>query len=777
MKKSGREKRIHGLLAAVCFGALSAFIALTAKPVSSTAAEAAAAEGEDTAGASAGTAAKGVMSQASSEGITVTLATDQAVYDMGDEIHYTITIENGKTLAYLEGAEFTYSNTKGLVPAAEDSLPASFPDIQPGESYTLEGVLVGDEAVLAAAAEESGASGSGTAGAGNSGTASGAGNSNVGASGAGSSSDGSEGKAGLPAGVIVAVIAVLAVLLIVCLLLIKKKKSNGTEKGKGKGTGAGGAGALAFLLALCMAGEILPVQAAEDSVTLRPYVKFEYGGQEVMIRAVMVFSMGQNRWVVDAEHRTQNKQITCHDPSIFKDLDGVYYVLGTHITGGRSTNLYDWVSLDNVFRESYSLETRNQVRAWNEEGSPGDWFGYLWAPDVIYNETMGKYCVYLSADGDNWKSNIVMLTADYVTGPYEYAGSIVYSGFTAETFGETDAPKVLGTQEIPERYVKNGVANNKWGDMWPNCIDPCVFYADDGRLLMAYGSWSGGIFMLELDKETGLRDYSVSYDTDIHSDAYFGTKIAGGSYASGEASYIQKIGDYYYLFISYGGLEAAGGYNVRVFRSERPDGDYVDALGNNAYYDKYSLNINQSVGVRLMGGYQWRNFTVGQVAQGHNSAFVDDDGKAYIVFHTRTTNGTEGHYLKLHQLFQTKEGWLVAAPYMTHGETLKEDGYGLSEVAGEYEVILHELEIDYKGLEAKRPAMIALQEDGSIMGEYSGSWSLEAGTPYITLSLDGQDYSGVALQMEVEGTDYQTMVFTALGTENQVTLWGSKCVE
>lgn len=741
MKMSRKEKRIHGLLATVCFGALVCFMALAARPVSSTAAE-------------NKSASEGVISEASNDGITVTLETDKASYSAGEEIHYTITIENGKTLAYLKGAEFTYSNTKGLLPAAEDSMPASFPDIQPGESCTLSGVLVGDEAVLAAAAAESAA-----------------------VSQPADPDAGAE-KSVSPAVIAVVIIVVLAVVVALILVLGRRKKAQGTENGKGKGKGTGGgAAALVIFLALCMAGEVLPVQAATDSITLRPYVKFEYAGQEVMIRAVMEFRMGQNRWVVDAEDKAQNKQITCHDPSIFRDLDGVYYVLGTHITGGRSTNLYDWVSLDNVIRESYSLETRNQVRAWNEEGNKGDWFGYLWAPDVIYNETMGKYCIYLSADGDNWKSNIVMLTADYVTGPYEYVDSIVYSGFTAETFGETDAPKVLGTQEIPERYVTNGVANKKWGDMWPNCIDPCVFYADDGRLLMAYGSWSGGIFILELDKETGLRDYSVTYDTDIHSDAYFGKKIAGGAYASGEASYIQKIGDYYYLFISYGGLEAAGGYNVRVFRSQRPDGDYADALGNTAYYDKYALNINQSVGVRLMGGYQWRNFTTGQVAQGHNSAFVDDDGKAYIVFHTRTTNGTEGHYLKLHQMFQTKEGWLVAAPYLTHGETLKEDGYSVSEVAGDYEIILHELEIDYAGLEAKQPVMITLQEDGSIIGEYNGSWSLESGTPYITLSLNGQNYSGVALEMEVEGTVFKTMVFTALGDENQVTLWGSKRVE
>ncbi len=725
MEKRGKEKWKHGLLAAAC---CMVFMAMPG---------AIAAAQEQPAG---------VVKEVSEDGISVTLSTDKSAYDAGEEIHYSLTIVNGKGLAGIQGADFTYSNTEGLIPASEDGMPASFPDIQAGESVTLSGVLVGDESFLAAAGDE------------NTGTAAPA------EAAGGEEISGNSGGKALP---VLAAAAVL-ILLVLAVLILRKK----SDSGKG-----GGAGILALLLACCMAGEVLPVQAASgDSVTLRPYVKFEYAGREVMIRAVMKFETIQQRWEVEAEHKTQNRQITCHDPSVFKDLDGVYYVLGTHITGGRSTNLYDWVSLDSVIQEGYSLETRNQVREWNDDAGSGSWFGYLWAPDVIYNASMGKYCVYLSANGENWKSNIVMLTADYVTGPYEYAGSIVYGGFNGETFGETDAPKVLGTETIPERYVTNGVDNKKWGDMWPNCIDPCVFYDGEGRLLMAYGSWSGGIFMLELDEETGLRDYSVSYEENIHSDPYFGRKIAGGSYASGEGAYIQKIGDYYYLFISYGGLEAAGGYNVRVFRSERPDGDYVDALGNSAYYDKYILNINHAVGVRLMGGYQWRHFNVGQVAQGHNSAFVDDDGRAYIVYHTRTTNGTEGHYVKVHQLFQTREGWLVAAPYLTHGEKLKEDGYSVTEVAGEYEIILHELVIDYKGLEAKQPGRIILREDGSIDGEYTGSWSLEAGTPYITLSMNGQDYSGVALEMEIENTDYRTMVFTALGEQDQVTLWGSRVI-
>ena len=55
--------------------------------------------------------------------------------------------------------------------------------------------------------------------------------------------------------------------------------------------------------------------------------------------------------------------------------------------------------------------------------------GCVWAPDVIYNEKMGKYCMYMSVNGDDWNSVIVMLTADSIEGPYAYGGPVVYSGF------------------------------------------------------------------------------------------------------------------------------------------------------------------------------------------------------------------------------------------------------------------------------------------------------------------------------------------------------------
>lgn len=522
--------------------------------------------------------------------------------------------------------------------------------------------------------------------------------------------------------------------------------------------------------------ENISVLKTNKNITLRPYVEFMYGGQKVMVRAVVKFELSMEKEKFGLSEYVGAKRTTCHDPSIFKDFDGTYYIYGTHIGFSSTPDLLNWTNQDNVFRNAFDAETRAKISEWNKDS--GNWYGYLWAPDVVYNENMGKYCYYLSANGDTWKSNIVLLTSDSATGPFKYEGSIVYGGFTEEDWTQTDADEVLGTTTLPERYITHGIKNGKWGDAWPNCIDPTVFFDEEGNLWMAYGSWSGGIFMLELDEQTGLRDYNVTYETHEHSDAYFGKKIAGGLYVSGEGAYIEKIGEYYWLFISYGNLEATGGYNVRVYRSNNPDGPYYDALGNSSLCDSRMQTHNlTNKGVRLFGGYQWRTFSVGEVAQGHNSAFVDDDGRAHIIYHTRTTDGTEGHSVRVHQMFLNKEGWLVAAPYQTTNETLDSAVCNVENIAGRYEVILHEIDIDYKNLEAKTPEVITLNSDGTVTGYYEGSWKLEEGTSYIYVTLNGVTYSGVALNMNVENLKRETMVFTALGQENQITLWGSKMKE
>ena len=96
---------------------------------------------------------------------------------------------------------------------------------------------------------------------------------------------------------------------------------------------------------------------------------------------------------------------------------------------------------------------------------------------------------------------------------------------------ETDLEIVLGEQSaLPSRYN----VGTKWGERWPHTIDPSVFFDEEGKLWLCYGSWSGGIWMLELDEETGLRDYDVEYPSVNGS--------SNGEYTNENTHLLQEIG-------------------------------------------------------------------------------------------------------------------------------------------------------------------------------------------------------------------------------------------
>ena len=488
---------------------------------------------------------------------------------------------------------------------------------------------------------------------------------------------------------------------------------------------------------------------------------------------------GDNETEVKPEVGTR---VSVHDPSIVKDPEtGMYYIFGSHMAWAKSEDLVSWTTFTNNINTNYNTIFA-EAAEWSalggtQKSETGKYevSGNLWAPDVIWNEELGKWCMYMSVNGDNWYTSVVLLTADSLEGDWTLVGPVVYSGFTnAEEAAKTDLAEVIGTNEVPDRYLQNRNGNRTYS---MNAIDPCVFYDEDGTLWMTYGSWFGGIYMLKLDESTGLRDYDYTYETvDNTSDAYQGVKIAGGSHVSGEAPYIEKIGDYYYLFMSYGGLVANGGYNMRVFRSESVTGPYVDASGDDARYTAGTNNINGTVGIKLLGNYQWSYMKYGQVAQGHNSAFVDDDGKAYVIYHTRTTDGTEGHTVRVHQLFANEDGWLVAAPYEYMGETLETTGYEKSEVLGTYEVLYHKQSVDYTNLECATAQALTLNEDGTVTGDYEGTWTMTDNSPYVQLTLGDVEYKGVFIEQYIEEYDEKTMCFTLLG-DNEVELWGSKYLE
>ena len=519
-------------------------------------------------------------------------------------------------------------------------------------------------------------------------------------------------------------------------------------------------------------------------------------------------------------------RVSVHDPSVvYEPSSWSYYIFGSHRAVAKSVNMMTWSTVtvpwavDGVSGAGNDVAfTDPEVTAvpkggtliplpafnayeWSKKGNPAYSIdGNMWAPDVIYNAEMKKWCMYLSINGDAWYSSIILLTSDYIAGPYTYQAPVVISGFYAdENYKETDLEVAIGGQpSLPERYA----VGNRWGNRYPNCIDPCVFYDESGQLWMSYGSWSGGIWMLKLNGSTGLRDYDTAYTLtgsgdDITVDPYFGKKIAGGHYVSGEASYIEYIGGYYYLFMTYGGLAAGGnpddynngGYQMRVFRSQNPDGPFLDSKGSNAVFHSYQLNFGPNendgnTGVNIFGAYgDWGFQTVGEWSersQGHNSVIAAPDGRTYLVYHTRFQGMGEDHQVRVHQLYQNEDGWLVAAPFEYTGEIAKsaqtatQQIIPTSQIAGAYKLLVHNYKLDHTKKELSTPVGIMLHADGTITGSgYTGRWTVREGTSYITINI-GQEYKGVMILQTLEPKNEQVPCFTCLNSQTGVTIWGYK---
>jgi arabinan endo-1,5-alpha-L-arabinosidase len=515
------------------------------------------------------------------------------------------------------------------------------------------------------------------------------------------------------------------------------------------------------------------------------------------------------------------QRVVVHDPSVVYDPSSwSYYIFGSHRAVAKSPNLMSWstvnvpwgkdgvsgVGNDVAFTEpevtsvtqnghTYTLPAFNAME-WSKKGNASyNIDGNMWAPDVIYNKAMKKWCMYMSINGDAWYSSIVLLTSDYITGPYTYQAPVVISGFyDGDNYKETDLHLAINNgdslQALPARYAAPWAATDK--PSYPNCIDPCVFYDEQGKLWMSYGSWSGGIFMLELDEATGLRDYTVSYATNDTSDAYFGKKIAGGYYVSGEASYIEYIGGYYWLFMSYGGFGAADGYQMRVFRSENPDGPYVDSKGSSPVFSSYLLNFGANAndgnrGVNIFGAYgEWGGQAVGawsERSQGHNSVIAAPDGRAYVVYHTRFQDQAEGHQVRVHQLYLNEDNWLVAAPFEYTGEMAKTADIATKQIIptanipGNYKLLIHRYKLDNAAKELATPIDIVLNADGTVTGARTGTWSITEGKSYITLSLGGNTYKGVITLQTLEPDNTQVPAFSALDKNTGITVWGYKVTE
>lgn len=466
---------------------------------------------------------------------------------------------------------------------------------------------------------------------------------------------------------------------------------------------------------------------------------------------------GKDERVTEAGMQTNKSrpmfsEVTVHDPAIIKVGD-TYYVFGSHLASAKSGDLMKWTQISTrVERGNVLIPNVNEELAEVFEWAQTD---TLWAPDVIKLEDGRFYMYYCACRGDSPRSGLGIAVSDYIEGPYKDLGIILKSGMWG-------LPSEDGKIYDPNYH--------------PNVVDPDVFFDSEGRLWMVYGSYSGGIFVMELDPESGFPYPEQGY----------GKRLTGNYHARIEGPYIlyNKDTGFYYLFSSFGGLTADGGYNIRVARSENPYGPFIDSMGNdmiNAKGLKGTLFHDPSIepyGTKLIGNYRFLlsegepgAMSVGYVSPGHSSAYYDKNkDKYFLFFHTRFKNRGEIHEVRVHQLFFNVDSWPVIAPYRYSGETLGE--YSKEELEGAWKIIGHGRDIS---ADVKESVEIKLNSDGSVSGMKTGTWKI-IGDNKAELIFNDTVYRGVFLRQWDTNNRQNTMTFTVLSKEKGIALWGSKAI-
>lgn len=320
----------------------------------------------------------------------------------------------------------------------------------------------------------------------------------------------------------------------------------------------------------------------------------------------------------------------------------------------------------------------------------------------------------------------------------------------------------------------------------PNALFPRTVTDEEGKLFLVYGSGGLGLFLLELDAETGLRKDGLDATKPMQYPFrdYFGFQLACGNIHGGGIVYQRDVPvydasrltwlkkNYYYLFCNYGGEEEG---TIHCARSESVYGPYVDYAGNTLVCasDVGSGNL-------LLGAYGWS----GEKGFDYYSPVYGDSYNGLFFYHARThfykapfyvpvtyRKKFAAYYLLVSSYTFNAEGWPVLNPHRYAEERLcdvtQEELLSVSK--GAFRAISLRQETGYMG-ESAFPKKIKLHASGRVSGAYSGEWRLYD-THYLDLVLSGVCYRGVVFPCWQEEDARAGLCISALNVQTGTPLF------
>lgn len=305
---------------------------------------------------------------------------------------------------------------------------------------------------------------------------------------------------------------------------------------------------------------------------------------------------------VDSGLPVEGAVLNVHDPVMIKH-NGKYYLFctGAGIAMRRSPDKLTWrIARGGLVFPQLPQEGQAYVPTARD----------LWAPDIsFYNN---RYHLYYSISTFGSNHSAIGLATNPTLDPDD------------EQFEWTDHGIVIQSQA---------------SDFY-NAIDPNLILDENDQAWLAFGSFWGGIQLVQLDYGTGKL-------ADANEPVLHALATREENSRSVEAPFIIKRQGFYYLFVSFDfccrGLEST--YHVRVGRSQTITGPYLDREG---------------VPMLEGGGTQVTFPTNRFKGPGHNAIF-HEDGQDYIVYHAYDAQNGGIPILRIQPLIWDADGWVTIA--------------------------------------------------------------------------------------------------------------------
>jgi len=298
--------------------------------------------------------------------------------------------------------------------------------------------------------------------------------------------------------------------------------------------------------------------------------------------------------------------VRAHDPAMAKEGRNYYmFCTGPGISVRSSKDRLNWGMPNRIFEKSVP---------WSASTIPGS-RDFYWAPDISFFNH--KWHLY----------------------------------FAVSTFGRNRSAIGLATNVTLDptrpdyKWVDEGPAFQSYPKDNFNAIDPNIAFDEKGQPWLSFGSFWSGIKILKIDAATGK-----PVDPDAAPIGIASRPRPGAI----EAPFIYRHGKFFYLFTSFDvccrGVNST--YNIRVGRSPKIDGPYLDREGK-PMMDNGGTPVLATVG-------RWHG-------PGGNSV-MRDGRKDLLVYHAYDANQNGAPSLRIEEIQWDREAW----PHVpSAGDTVK----------------------------------------------------------------------------------------------------------